>query len=155
MYIACHLQVGCSTAGKVACGVEMPNSPGKEGKHPAYCVISSTLTAFYVMAVAVLLVLFVWMSAGRWRENTNSLALLWLKLRVYFVFQMNSLNMNCSEDIKPPPGLTSLGNMSYQCNSPGSLSKHICAICGDRSSGTARRCSCAPVSALKRDALGG
>ncbi|XP_057209379.1 retinoic acid receptor RXR-gamma-B isoform X2 [Triplophysa rosa] len=50
--------------------------------------------------------------------------------------QMNPLNMNSSEDIKPPPGLTPLGNISsYQCSSPGSLSKHICAICGDRSSG--------------------
>ncbi|XP_067240158.1 retinoic acid receptor RXR-gamma-B isoform X3 [Chanodichthys erythropterus] len=49
---------------------------------------------------------------------------------------MNSLNVNSSEDIKPPPGLAQLGNMSsYQCSSPGSLSKHICAICGDRSSG--------------------
>ncbi|XP_041913184.1 retinoic acid receptor RXR-gamma-B isoform X5 [Alosa alosa] len=49
--------------------------------------------------------------------------------------QMNSLNnVSSSEDIKPPPGL-SLGNINYQCTSPGSLSKHICAICGDRSSG--------------------
>lgn len=53
---------------------------------------------------------------------------------------MNSLNVNSSEDIKPPPGLAQLGNMSsYQCSSPGSLSKHICAICGDRSSGTTYR----------------
>uniref|UniRef100_A0A672QBK7 Retinoic acid receptor RXR n=3 Tax=Sinocyclocheilus TaxID=75365 RepID=A0A672QBK7_SINGR len=50
--------------------------------------------------------------------------------------QRNSLNVNNSEDIKPPPGLAPLSNMSsYQCSSPGSLSKHICAICGDRSSG--------------------
>ncbi|TRY98898.1 hypothetical protein DNTS_026556 [Danionella cerebrum] len=50
--------------------------------------------------------------------------------------QMISLNMNNLEDIKPPPGLAPLGNMSsYQCHSPGSMSKHICAICGDRSSG--------------------
>uniref|UniRef100_A0A8C1QJZ0 Retinoic acid receptor RXR n=1 Tax=Cyprinus carpio TaxID=7962 RepID=A0A8C1QJZ0_CYPCA len=50
--------------------------------------------------------------------------------------QMNCLNVNSSEDIKPPPGLAPLSNMSsYQCSSPGSLSKHICAICGDRSSG--------------------
>ncbi|XP_028823665.1 retinoic acid receptor RXR-gamma-B [Denticeps clupeoides] len=49
--------------------------------------------------------------------------------------QMNSLNgVSSSEDVKPPPGL-SLGNMNYQCNSPASMSKHICAICGDRSSG--------------------
>lgn len=47
---------------------------------------------------------------------------------------MNSLNsVSSSEDIKPPPGLSGLG--SYSCGSPGSLSKHICAICGDRSSG--------------------
>ncbi len=53
------------------------------------------------------------------------------------VSQMNCLNVNSSEDIKPPPGLAPLSNMSsYQCSSPGSLSKHICAICGDRSSGT-------------------
>ncbi|XP_066532398.1 retinoic acid receptor RXR-gamma-B [Hoplias malabaricus] len=52
--------------------------------------------------------------------------------------QMNSLSsVSSSEDVKPPPGLPPLGNMnnSYQCNSPGSMSKHICAICGDRSSG--------------------
>lgn len=48
--------------------------------------------------------------------------------------QMNSMNsISSSEDIKPPPGLAGLG--SYPCSSPGSLSKHICAICGDRSSG--------------------
>uniref|UniRef100_A0A671N2S7 Retinoic acid receptor RXR n=1 Tax=Sinocyclocheilus anshuiensis TaxID=1608454 RepID=A0A671N2S7_9TELE len=47
---------------------------------------------------------------------------------------MNSMNsVSSSEDIKPPPGLAGLG--SYPCSSPGSLSKHICAICGDRSSG--------------------
>ncbi|KTG01848.1 hypothetical protein cypCar_00012660 [Cyprinus carpio] len=47
--------------------------------------------------------------------------------------QMNSMNsVSSSEDIKPPPGLAGLG--SYPCSSPGSLSKHICAICGDRSS---------------------
>ncbi|XP_035270485.1 retinoic acid receptor RXR-gamma-B isoform X1 [Anguilla anguilla] len=49
--------------------------------------------------------------------------------------QMNSMNnVSSTEDIKPPPGLTGLG-MSYQCTSPGSMSKHLCAICGDRSSG--------------------
>uniref|UniRef100_A0A8C1MT16 Retinoic acid receptor RXR n=1 Tax=Cyprinus carpio TaxID=7962 RepID=A0A8C1MT16_CYPCA len=48
--------------------------------------------------------------------------------------QMNSMNsVSSSEDIKPPPGLVGLGG--YPCSSPGSLSKHICAICGDRSSG--------------------
>ncbi|MEQ2181993.1 hypothetical protein GOODEAATRI_017504 [Goodea atripinnis] len=46
---------------------------------------------------------------------------------------MNSVSS--SEDIKPPPGLQSLGNLNYQCTSPGGMSKHICAICGDRSSG--------------------
>ncbi|KAJ8279154.1 hypothetical protein COCON_G00062200 [Conger conger] len=51
--------------------------------------------------------------------------------------QMNSMNnVSSTEDIKPPPGLTGLCNMSnYQCTSPGSMSKHLCAICGDRSSG--------------------
>uniref|UniRef100_H3CDV5 Nuclear receptor domain-containing protein n=1 Tax=Tetraodon nigroviridis TaxID=99883 RepID=H3CDV5_TETNG len=47
--------------------------------------------------------------------------------------QMNS--MNSSEDIKPPPGLQNLGNINYQSTSPGGISKHICSICGDRSSG--------------------
>ncbi|XP_060773312.1 retinoic acid receptor RXR-gamma-B isoform X3 [Neoarius graeffei] len=51
--------------------------------------------------------------------------------------QMNSLSsVSSSEDVKPPPGLLSLSTVnSYQCTSPGSMSKHICAICGDRSSG--------------------
>ncbi|MCJ8743465.1 hypothetical protein PDJAM_G00094350 [Pangasius djambal] len=51
--------------------------------------------------------------------------------------QMNSLSsVSSSEDVKPPPGLPPLANVnSYQCTSPGSMSKHICAICGDRSSG--------------------
>lgn len=45
-------------------------------------------------------------------------------------------NVSSTEDIKPPPGLSGIGNLSsYPCTSPGSLSKHICAICGDRSSG--------------------
>lgn len=49
---------------------------------------------------------------------------------------MNSMNsVSSSEDIKPPPGLQNLGNLNYQCTSPGGMSKHICAICGDRSSG--------------------
>uniref|UniRef100_A0A8C1R229 Retinoic acid receptor RXR n=1 Tax=Cyprinus carpio TaxID=7962 RepID=A0A8C1R229_CYPCA len=51
-----------------------------------------------------------------------------------FSGHMNSMNsVSSSEDIKPPPGLVGLGG--YPCSSPGSLSKHICAICGDRSSG--------------------
>lgn len=50
--------------------------------------------------------------------------------------QMNSMNnVSSSEDIKPPPGLQNLGNINYQCTSPGGMSKHICSICGDRSSG--------------------
>ncbi|XP_075943913.1 retinoic acid receptor RXR-gamma-B isoform X1 [Anarhichas minor] len=50
--------------------------------------------------------------------------------------QMNSMNsVSSSEDIKPPPGLQNLGNINYQCLSPGGMSKHICSICGDRSSG--------------------
>ncbi|XP_066548352.1 retinoic acid receptor RXR-gamma-B isoform X2 [Amia ocellicauda] len=51
--------------------------------------------------------------------------------------QMSSMNnVSSTEDIKPPPGLAGMGNInSYQSTSPGSLSKHICAICGDRSSG--------------------
>lgn len=53
--------------------------------------------------------------------------------------QMNSMNsVSSSEDIKPPPGLQNLGNINYQCTSPGGMSKHICAICGDRSSGNVR-----------------
>ena len=53
--------------------------------------------------------------------------------------QMNSMNsVSSSEDIKPPPGLQSLGNINYQCTSPGGMSKHICSICGDRSSGNTR-----------------
>ncbi|XP_030629109.1 retinoic acid receptor RXR-gamma-A [Chanos chanos] len=51
--------------------------------------------------------------------------------------QMNSLNtVSSSEDVKPPPGLGGLSHISsYHATSPSSLSKHICAICGDRSSG--------------------
>ncbi|MEE6496192.1 hypothetical protein FKM82_002258 [Ascaphus truei] len=52
--------------------------------------------------------------------------------------QLNVMNnVSCSEDIKPPLGLSSLGSpcINYSCNSPGALTKHICAICGDRSSG--------------------
>ncbi|KAM9444082.1 retinoic acid receptor RXR-gamma-B isoform 2-T2 [Clarias gariepinus] len=51
--------------------------------------------------------------------------------------QISSLNsVSSSEDVKPPPGLPPLANATiYQCTSPGSMSKHICAICGDRSSG--------------------
>ena len=53
---------------------------------------------------------------------------------------MNSMNsVSSSEDIKPPPGLQNLGNINYQCTSPGGMSKHICSICGDRSSGNVKR----------------
>ncbi|KAJ6653860.1 hypothetical protein lerEdw1_008608 [Lerista edwardsae] len=44
-------------------------------------------------------------------------------------------NISSSEDVKPLPGLQGLGAMNYASTSPGSLTKHICAICGDRSSG--------------------
>ncbi|KAK2495732.1 hypothetical protein MC885_003326, partial [Smutsia gigantea] len=50
--------------------------------------------------------------------------------------QLNVVNsISISEDIKPLPGLPGIGNMNYPSASPGSLIKHICAICGDRSSG--------------------
>ncbi|KFW94361.1 Retinoic acid receptor RXR-gamma, partial [Phalacrocorax carbo] len=50
--------------------------------------------------------------------------------------QLNILNnVSSSEDVKPLPGLPGIGNMNYPSTSPGSLAKHICAICGDRSSG--------------------
>ncbi|KAM7336234.1 hypothetical protein ACRRTK_004727 [Alexandromys fortis] len=50
--------------------------------------------------------------------------------------QLNVVNsVSSSEDIKPLPGLPGIGNMNYPSTSPGSLVKHICAICGDRSSG--------------------
>jgi len=52
------------------------------------------------------------------------------------LLQLNVLNnVSSSEDIKPLPGLPGIGNMNYPSTSPGSLAKHICAICGDRSSG--------------------
>ncbi|XP_068599889.1 retinoic acid receptor RXR-gamma-B isoform X2 [Brachionichthys hirsutus] len=50
--------------------------------------------------------------------------------------QMNAMNsVSSPEDVKPPPGLQNFGNINYQCTSPGGMSKHICSICGDRSSG--------------------
>ncbi|XP_030893447.1 retinoic acid receptor RXR-gamma [Leptonychotes weddellii] len=53
--------------------------------------------------------------------------------------QLNEVNsVSISEDIKPLPGLPGIGSMNYPSTSPGSLVKHICAICGDRSSGTCR-----------------
>lgn len=58
-------------------------------------------------------------------------SVLWLLL-----LQLNVLNnVSSSEDVKPLPGLPGMGNMNYPSTSPGSLAKHICAICGDRSSG--------------------
>lgn len=51
--------------------------------------------------------------------------------------QLNVVNgVSISEDVKPLAGLPGLGNMNYPSTSPGPLVKHICAICGDRSSGT-------------------
>ncbi|XP_059840889.1 retinoic acid receptor RXR-alpha-B-like isoform X1 [Hypanus sabinus] len=48
--------------------------------------------------------------------------------------QINAVNnVSSTEDIKPPPGLTGHGNLNSY--SPNSMAKHICAICGDRSSG--------------------
>ncbi|XP_055799800.1 retinoic acid receptor RXR-gamma-B isoform X2 [Salvelinus fontinalis] len=50
--------------------------------------------------------------------------------------QMREMNsVSSPEDIKPPPGLQNLGDINYNCTSPGGMSKHVCAICGDRSSG--------------------
>ncbi|KAJ8379793.1 hypothetical protein SKAU_G00005710, partial [Synaphobranchus kaupii] len=47
---------------------------------------------------------------------------------------MNSVSS--SEDIKPPLGMNGVMKIPAQpCGSPLSLTKHICAICGDRSSG--------------------
>uniref|UniRef100_A0A8C6X2T4 Retinoic acid receptor RXR n=2 Tax=Elapidae TaxID=8602 RepID=A0A8C6X2T4_NAJNA len=40
-----------------------------------------------------------------------------------------------SEDTKPLPNFQQMGAMNYSSPSPGSLTKHVCAICGDRSSG--------------------
>lgn len=54
------------------------------------------------------------------------------------MFQLNSPmhSISSSEDIKPPLGLN--GVMKVPAQPSGtilSLTKHICAICGDRSSG--------------------
>ncbi|ETE68686.1 Retinoic acid receptor RXR-gamma, partial [Ophiophagus hannah] len=40
-----------------------------------------------------------------------------------------------SEDTKPLSNFQQMGAMNYSSPSPGSLTKHVCAICGDRSSG--------------------
>lgn len=51
--------------------------------------------------------------------------------------QLNVVSgVSLSEDVKPLAGLPGLGTMNYPSASPGPLVKHICAICGDRSSGT-------------------
>ncbi|XP_054836714.1 retinoic acid receptor RXR-gamma [Eublepharis macularius] len=50
--------------------------------------------------------------------------------------QLNVMNaISSSEDLKPLPNLPGMGAVNYASTSPGSLTKHICAICGDRSSG--------------------
>ncbi|XP_072345036.1 retinoic acid receptor RXR-alpha-A isoform X1 [Scyliorhinus torazame] len=47
---------------------------------------------------------------------------------------MNSVSS--TEDVKPPLGINGVLNLSpHSSNCPLSLTKHICAICGDRSSG--------------------
>lgn len=57
------------------------------------------------------------------------------------MFQLNSPmnSVSSTEDIKPPLGLN--GVMKVPAQPSGtvlSLTKHICAICGDRSSGERR-----------------
>ncbi|XP_054979414.1 retinoic acid receptor RXR-gamma isoform X2 [Sorex araneus] len=48
----------------------------------------------------------------------------------------SQLSASVSEDVKPlPGGLPGVGGLHCPAGSPGSLVKHICAICGDRSSG--------------------
>lgn len=55
---------------------------------------------------------------------------------LFSLLQLNVVNSGgLSEDIKPLPGLPGIGSMNHPSSSPGSLVKHICAICGDRSSG--------------------
>ncbi|XP_044295315.1 retinoic acid receptor RXR-gamma [Varanus komodoensis] len=50
--------------------------------------------------------------------------------------QIEILNaVSSSEDVKPLPSLQGAGPMNYVPTSPGALTKHTCAICGDRSSG--------------------
>lgn len=75
----------------------------------------------------------------------------------FFLLQLNVVNsVSISEDIKPLPGLPGIGNMNYPSASPGSLVKHICAICGDRSSGTCRsQCPSSVPHALRVPREGG
>nr|XP_020670473.1 retinoic acid receptor RXR-gamma isoform X1 [Pogona vitticeps] len=50
--------------------------------------------------------------------------------------QLNVMNsVSSSEDIKPLSGLQETGAVNYGSTNPGSMTKHSCAICGDRSSG--------------------
>uniref|UniRef100_A0ACB8F2I6 Uncharacterized protein n=1 Tax=Sphaerodactylus townsendi TaxID=933632 RepID=A0ACB8F2I6_9SAUR len=50
--------------------------------------------------------------------------------------KLNAMNaISNSEDVKPLPNVQGMGAMSYASTRPESLTKHICAICGDRSSG--------------------
>ncbi|ELK16333.1 Retinoic acid receptor RXR-gamma [Pteropus alecto] len=57
------------------------------------------------------------------------------RFRFWLLEMLNVVNgVSISEDIKPLPGLPGVGSMNYPSTSPGSLVKHICAICGDRSS---------------------
>lgn len=45
------------------------------------------------------------------------------------------LSTSVSEDMKPLTGLPGVGGLHCTAGSPSSLVRHICAICGDRSSG--------------------
>ncbi|KAL8177398.1 UNVERIFIED_CONTAM: hypothetical protein K2H54_002816 [Gekko kuhli] len=50
--------------------------------------------------------------------------------------ELNVMNaISSPEDVKPLPNTQGAGAVSYASASPGSLTRHICAICGDRSSG--------------------
>lgn len=56
-----------------------------------------------------------------------------------YILQLNSPmnSVSSSEDIKPPLGINGVMKVPAQpSGTPLSLTKHICAICGDRSSGT-------------------
>lgn len=65
-----------------------------------------------------------------------------------YVLQLNSPmnSVSSSEDIKPPLGINGVMKVPTQpLGTPLSLTKHICAICGDRSSGTKTHYTCKPV----------
>lgn len=54
--------------------------------------------------------------------------------------------VSSSEDIKPPLGLNGVMKVpAHPSMSPLSLTKHICAICGDRSSGEDKVSECEGV----------